>query len=76
MADVSIVGAGCWLLANELLARNAKVSIYDKREAGPHLLLVGRRDAHPCDLRVLKRKFADLVGLAVVKRTNVINKGH
>ena len=39
MTEVSIIGAGVvgLCVANELLARNVKVSIYDKKtEAGPH----------------------------------------
>ena len=66
MAEVSIIGAGVvgLCVANELLARNVKVSIYDKKtEAGPHACSWWAGGcSHPfVSLRVLKRKFADLV---------------
>ena len=83
MAEVSIIGAGVvgLCVANELLARNVKVSIYDKKtEAGPHACSwwAGGMLAPFCESESAEEEVCRFGQEAVAwwsKRTNVINNG-
>ena len=83
MAEVSIIGAGVvgLCVANELLARNVKVSIYDKKtEAGPHACSwwAGGMLAPFCESESAEEevcRFGQDAAAWWSKRTNVINNG-
>jgi len=83
MAEVSIIGAGVvgLCVANELLARNVKVSIYDKKtEAGPHACSwwAGGMLAPFCESESAEEevcRFGQEAAAWWSKRTNVINRG-
>ena len=83
MAEVSIIGAGVvgLCVANELLARNVKVSIYDKKtEVGPHACSwwAGGMLAPFCESESAEEevcRFGQEAAAWWSKRTNVINNG-